>query len=153
MRVLMALALLLFVPTVQAFDSGDIPPGGTWSMKFDTENPAGYSYHCHPHPWMTGMVHVMADTDGKTTTHMVSIIEPADSDAWGYDEQHLEIEVGDTVVWTNTGAAVHTVTEMSGDMDHDHDHDHDHTGDEESPVPVLLPIVALALVALLRRRA
>ncbi len=151
---LLALGALLLVPAVSAFDSGDIAPGGIWSMTFPDENPAGYSYHCHPHPNMTGMVHVMPDTDGKVRTHSVDIIEPADFNDWGYDVQHLEIEVGDTVVWTNRGAQIHTVTEMAGDgHEHDHgEHEHDNAG-EDSPLPVAIGLAALAIVAVLRRRA
>ncbi len=150
---LLALGALLLVPTVSAFDSGDIAPGGVWSMTFPDENPGGYSYHCHPHPFMTGMVHVMADTDGKVTTHSVDIVEGATIDDWGYDVQHLEIEVGDTVVWTNRGVEVHTVTEMMGDG-HGHDHDHGDMADDagqDSPFPWFLGLLALAFVALRRR--
>ncbi len=152
MKRLGLLALLFLIPGVTAFDSGDIEPEGTWSMTFDEENPSGYMYHCHPHPFMTGMVHVMADSDGEVTTHNVDIVEGEKQDDWGYRVEHLEIEVGDTVVWTNRGEFVHTVTEMSGDMDHEHgDHDHG-TDDQDSPLPFAFAAVALAIAFLARRR-
>jgi plastocyanin len=37
-----------------SWDSGPIAPGGTWRHTFDT--PGTYSFHCTPHPFMTGMV-------------------------------------------------------------------------------------------------
>lgn len=105
------------------FDSGLLGPGERFSFTFEEVNEAGYTYHCHPHPWMDGMVHVGEDTDGTTTTHEVQIVETGGSDSWGYVEQHLYIEVGDTVTWINTGAADHTATEAAADHDHGH-HDH-----------------------------
>lgn len=41
-----------------SFDSGDIPPGGTFSMTFDT--PGTVAYHCKIHPNMTASITVMA---------------------------------------------------------------------------------------------
>ena len=39
---------------IPEFDSGLIPPGGSFTHFF---NRAGiYPYHCDPHPWMTGIV-------------------------------------------------------------------------------------------------
>jgi len=36
------------------FDSGDIPPGGSFSWTFD--EPGRYPYHCAPHPWMAARI-------------------------------------------------------------------------------------------------
>jgi plastocyanin len=36
------------------FDSGDLPPGQTYSHTFDT--PGTFPYYCTPHPWMKGTV-------------------------------------------------------------------------------------------------
>jgi plastocyanin len=36
------------------FDSGIMKPGSTWTYTFT--KPGTYSYHCIPHPWMTGRV-------------------------------------------------------------------------------------------------
>lgn len=40
-----------------AWDSGLVGPGETWSRRF--EEPGRYSYHCTPHPFMTGTVVVV----------------------------------------------------------------------------------------------
>jgi plastocyanin len=40
----------------QAFDSGDIPAGGTYSRTFDTAGT--FIYLCSPHPWMLGEIQV-----------------------------------------------------------------------------------------------
>ena len=37
-----------------AWDTGDIAPGASQSLTFDT--PGTYSYSCTPHPWMLGQV-------------------------------------------------------------------------------------------------
>lgn len=37
-----------------SWDSGPIAPGGSWRHTFDT--PGTYSFHCTPHPFMTGVV-------------------------------------------------------------------------------------------------
>jgi plastocyanin len=40
------------------FDSGTIPPGGTFSYTFS--QPGNYPYHCVYHPWMMGKVTVLS---------------------------------------------------------------------------------------------
>ena len=145
-----------------AFDSGDIQPGQKWSWTFDEVMEDGHAYHCHPHPWMTGMVHVVPDTDGEIAVHQVDLVEGADPDAWGYSIEHLYIEVGDSVTWTNTGAQVHTVTEVAGGDHSDHMDDghmddghadgaHDAGTDEAPGLPLLGLVIAVA-IALARRR-
>jgi plastocyanin len=45
---------------IPEFNSGLIPPGGNFTHTFLR---AGvYPYHCDPHPWMTGVVTVKAET-------------------------------------------------------------------------------------------
>jgi plastocyanin len=39
-----------------SFDSGNIGPGKTWQRKF--ADPGEFTYHCTPHPFMTGKVRV-----------------------------------------------------------------------------------------------
>jgi plastocyanin len=38
----------------QSFDSGNVDPGGSWSLEFDT--PGTFGYTCTPHPWMKGTI-------------------------------------------------------------------------------------------------
>lgn len=46
------------------------------------------------------------------------IVEPsADLTSWGYAPESLTVQVGDTVTWTNTGQAPHTVTADNGAFD------------------------------------
>lgn len=40
-----------------SFDSGDVAPGGTFSMTFNT--PGTFAYHCKIHPFMTASIVVM----------------------------------------------------------------------------------------------
>ena len=39
-----------------SFDSGNIDPGGTFSLS--PTSPGTYAYHCTPHPWMKGTLTV-----------------------------------------------------------------------------------------------
>lgn len=41
-----------------SFDSGFFNKGETWSHTFN--KPGEYSYHCRPHPWMTGKIVVVS---------------------------------------------------------------------------------------------
>ncbi len=42
----------------KSFDSGYKPKGGNYQRTFT--KPGTYAYHCAPHPWMTGVVRVVA---------------------------------------------------------------------------------------------
>lgn len=45
----------------------------------------------------------------------VAIVEPSPNfNSWTYEPGDLTVHVGDTVIWTNTGAAAHTVTTDDG---------------------------------------
>lgn len=49
------------------FDSGMVPPGGTFTHTF--LRAGTYPYHCDPHPWMTGVVIVKAATSTGIATY------------------------------------------------------------------------------------
>jgi plastocyanin len=54
---------------IPEFNSGMIPPGGSFKHTFLL---AGvYPYHCDPHPWMTGVVVVRATTTTTIVTYWV----------------------------------------------------------------------------------
>ena len=162
MKAIIALALILLATSAasaEVFDSGNIAPGASFSFRFMEVHPEGYSYHCHPHPWMTAMVHVGSDTDGRNATHVVEILEDGPSDEWRYSIEHLMVEVGDIVIWTNEGNNAHTVTDMpAGERDHDstgehgHDTDHDSASTHDSPGAALALLVAAIMIALLSTR-
>ena len=40
----------------QTFDSGNIPPGGTYQFKFTT--PGSFPYHCNIHPYMRATINL-----------------------------------------------------------------------------------------------
>ncbi len=52
-------------------------------------------------------------------TAAVNIVEPSATDimSWGLDNPDLSVPVGQTVIWTNTGAQSHTVTADDGSVD------------------------------------
>jgi plastocyanin len=128
-----------------SFDSGLIPPDGTWSRTFTA--PAFVDYHCTPHPWMKGILRVAALTGpppappaGSLTAartsavavpppeptrqgsgpviHTVNIVEPSIADAmgWGFNPAVLDARAGDVVVWRNTGTLQHSVTSDTFDL-------------------------------------
>jgi plastocyanin len=49
---------------IPEFNSGFIPPGGSFIHSF--EQAGSYPYHCDLHPWMTGLVVVKALNVGGT---------------------------------------------------------------------------------------
>ncbi len=127
-----------------AFDSGEMVAGD--KFKFNFQKPGIYNYKCTPHPWMQGVVKVhepgkappqeepeeskapaSSSTSSSTTssassgsgpaTHQVGIVEGESVDSWGFDPPSLNVAVGDTVVWTNTGEIDHTATSKDGTFD------------------------------------
>lgn len=126
-----------------AFDSGDMAPGDRF--KFTFKKPGIYNYTCTPHPWMEGAVKVheagkappkeepeeeepssssssstttsSSSAGGGPATHQVAIVEGESTDSWGFDPPDLNVAVGDTVVWTNTGEIDHTATSDDGTFD------------------------------------
>ena len=51
--------------TAGAFDTGDIDPGASASVRFT--KPGTYRYTCTPHPTMKGTIRVLAASGGPTT--------------------------------------------------------------------------------------
>lgn len=127
-----------------AFDSGDMAPGDKFTFTF--KKAGVYNYKCTPHPWMTGKITVSepgkappkeepeeeegsggssspsspsnpSSSGSGPTTFQVNIVEGGSTSDWGYDPPSLEVGVGDTVVWTNTGSVDHTVTADDGSFD------------------------------------
>lgn len=126
-----------------AFDSGNMNAGDEFSFTF--RQPGIYKYFCEPHPWMKAVVRVhepgkpppqerSGEDDDESasypppsssgggagpSSHGVNIVEPdsSDPDTWGFDPSTIEIGVGDTVIWTNTGETEHTATADDGSFD------------------------------------
>jgi plastocyanin len=56
----------------KSFDSGTKPPGADWQRTFS--KPGEFAYHCAPHPWMTGVVRVVAGGAALPPTTTTSAI-------------------------------------------------------------------------------
>jgi plastocyanin len=54
---------------------------------------------------------------GGPTTYHVNIVEGSSSNNWGFDPSTVQIGVGDTVAWKNTGTIQHSVTATDGSFD------------------------------------
>ncbi len=114
-------------------DSHLFSPGESFTWRFGEAGE--HNYHCHPHPWMKGSITVLAADGhdahghGAATTHTVKVLDGATEGEYRYDPAHLEVHVGDTVVWVNEGTMAHTVTAMVGDHASQHDSGMEH-GDE-----------------------
>lgn len=95
-------------------DSKNLATGRSFSWTFD--EPGGFAYHCHPHPWMRALVVVTPDPGTQPTVHRVAIVEglPDAPSEWGFLPQNITIRQGDTVVWTNQGSMAHSVTGNMG---------------------------------------
>lgn len=107
------------------FDTGIMQPGGQTTITY--EQPGVFPYACRLHPVMTGVVEVR-DPDAAASaspvasplaatpvasgiTHRVSIVD------FSFDPSELNVATGDTVEWTNDGAAPHTATATDQSFD------------------------------------
>jgi plastocyanin len=74
-----------------------------------------FEYHCHPHPWMTGVVRVVEGDRPPTAAHVV-IVDGEAEEAYEFQPREIAVHVDDTLVWRNNGTVAHTVTveERSG---------------------------------------
>jgi plastocyanin len=119
-----------------AFDTGVLDPGARSTKAFPAAG--SYAFLCAIHPEMTGRVEVTGAVGGgggggvapvatptprptarpsaqppapRATTSAASIVD------FAFDPGTLEVEVGGAIVWTNRGAAPHTVTAADGSFD------------------------------------
>ncbi len=83
------------------FHSPDLPSGVSWTLTL-TE-PGTYYYHCHPHPFMHGVIDVTEDAPGHEV--FVDVVD------YDFAPDHVSIRPGGRVNWTNTGSTLHTVDE------------------------------------------
>ena len=84
-----------------AFDSGYILPGGSWTYTFTVSGT--YVYHCEIHTGMAGTISVVSGTPAPTGT-LISITDNA------FTPPSLAVDPGTTVSWRNDGTVTHTVT-------------------------------------------
>ena len=112
--------------TSGSFDSGFVMAGQTYARTFNT--PGTYSYFCTLHPGMTGSVTVTGGgstppppvTPPPTTPPPPRTSSPPGDISMfdnGYTPSTKGITAGTTLVWSNTGALPHTVTDKDGAFD------------------------------------
>jgi plastocyanin len=98
-----------------AFDSGNIPPTGTFKAAFGGPG-ATFGYHCNIHAFMKGTINVVAGSPNPA----VVAIRPADPLAtppldMRFDPASVAVAPGGEVHWTNLNpVTTHTVTEDGG---------------------------------------
>lgn len=133
--------------------SDDLRTGDTFQHTFTTEGT--FAYHCHPHPWMQGEIHIEPAQNGsEPQNHTIKIVEPLDEGDWTFEPGSLTIRVGDTVEWVNEGEVIHVImggVDADGDGHHHDDHDHGEESEESPALPLLLVAAALLAVAVRRR--
>jgi plastocyanin len=78
------------------FDSGMIPPGGTFDFTFT--NRGSFDYYCKVHPWMRGVVVVLS-----TPTPVVNATVPSPTLPVAGSGPSQVVREGDTVTLTGTG--------------------------------------------------
>lgn len=132
-----------------AFDSGEIAPGSAWQRRFSLAGVYQYHCTPHPwmqglvrvarpghdpptapdppgHNTATGpdadvTPVVVSNTATGPARVSMRIVEPnlSSPDSWGFTPREVRIRSGDTVVWENQGAMLHTVTADDGSFDRD----------------------------------
>lgn len=100
--------ILLAIPAASGhgaggFESPTLAPGESYSTRF--EEAGVVEYDCEIHPFMTGAIRV-SEGDSEATTHEIEIIEGQE---WRFDPSQLDVAVGDTVTWRNTGSDSHRI--------------------------------------------
>gem|GEM_PF-624271 len=100
----------------EAFDSGIMLPGVTFSFNFT--RPGTYNYTCQFHPQMSGTITVTGipgttQTISSTTSSSGSITMGASS----FSPAYFSASTGQAVIWTNTSSLPHTVTGGNGSFD------------------------------------
>ena len=102
-----------------SFDSGELQPRQSFSMRF--LEPATITYRCVIHPaLMTGSLEIAGPpVKPEPSRKDVAIVEPSANvpDSWRYQPDDITIDEGSTVVWRNNGAQTHTVTATDGSFD------------------------------------
>ena len=88
-----------------SFDSGNLTNGATFAHVFTEAS--DHAYVCLYHSNMTGVIHVA----GASQIHEISISNMM------FIPAELNINVGDTVRWTNNDAMPHTVTATGNEFD------------------------------------
>lgn len=107
-----ALFVLAFVPAVVGaqtpthkpggFHSPDLPTGASWTHFFGEVGV--FYYHCHPHPFMQGIIEVK---EGPYTRGSTSVAIQGHK----FVPDRLTIAPGTNVTWKNEDPVVHTVDE------------------------------------------
>ncbi|MGD9713503.1 MAG: plastocyanin/azurin family copper-binding protein [Thermomicrobiales bacterium] len=111
--------------TGAGFDTGIMQPGEQGTITFDVAGT--FPYSCQIHPVMTGVVEVTDPVGGAAASpvaspqaatpaalgaeHQIKIVD------FAFEPQELAIAPGDTVTWTNVGAAPHTATATDQSFD------------------------------------
>jgi plastocyanin len=99
-----------------AFDSADIPPGGSYSFTFNSSG--SYAYHDALNPSMTGKINV--DPPYPPPQHYCPSTAEFVVDmnrSYGYKPAALSVASGTTVCWKNQDGWEHTVTSDTGYFD------------------------------------
>jgi len=92
-----------YTPDANGFDSPMMAPGVAYNVTLTA--PGVYDYHCHPHPWMTGVV-VVADEPGA----LEGTVTLAAWNVKTFLPQTVIVKPGTRLVWDNPDPAPHTVT-------------------------------------------
>lgn len=95
--------------------SPELMPGESWSYNITTEGT--FDYHCHPHPWMLAALNVLPSNGSAPRTHVINVTEPEgkEFEDWTFSPKLMDVRVGDTITWVNTGTVMHRVTQTVGE--------------------------------------
>lgn len=92
-------------PVDNNFDSPEIDTGDDYRLTFSEDDRGVYTYHCHPHPWMTGAI-VVADAPGA----MEGTVELTAHNLKDWLPQKVVVKPGTELVFENPDPTWHSVT-------------------------------------------
>lgn len=88
---------------VGGFHSSNIAPGRSWNLTL--QNVGTYHYHCHPHPYMEGVIEIRPD---GLSGHVAVTIQ-----GYAYEPDIVAVAPNTTITFTNKDTVVHTVDESA----------------------------------------
>ncbi len=97
-------------------------PGSSWTLDTSVLDVGTYTYFCFPHPWMMGTLEVRESGPSEVTVNIRDGLTPGGGTgeaSWGFRPTNVVVRQGESIVFTNNGLMIHTVTSgLEGEPGH-----------------------------------